>query len=67
MLSMYAHKLDVPTDRMPRTEQNEFKIKLVELKSGLLRQLAEAEGELTENIVLIESLEEAMMVSMESE
>jgi dynein heavy chain len=64
---MYAHKFDVPTDRMPRTEQSEFKIKLVELKSGLLKQLAEAEGELTENIVLIESLEEAMMVSMESE
>jgi len=46
-------------------QQNEFKIKLAELEAGLLRQLAEAEGDLTENIVLIESLEEAKRVSID--
>ena len=46
-------------------QQNEFKIKLAELESGLLKQLAEAEGDLTENIVLIESLEEAKRVSID--
>jgi len=46
-------------------QQNEFKIKLAELEAGLLKQLAEAEGDLTENIVLIESLEEAKRVSID--
>jgi dynein heavy chain len=45
--------------------QNEFNIKLAELESGLLKQLSEAEGDLTENIVLIESLEEAKRVSID--
>jgi len=46
-------------------QQNEFKIKLAELESSLLKQLAEAEGDLTENIILIESLEEAKRVSID--
>jgi len=46
-------------------QQNEFKIKLAALESSLLKQLAEAEGDLTENIVLIESLEEAKRVSID--
>eukprot|EP00960_Hanusia_phi_P010289 300866-Hanusia_phi.AAC.1 len=44
-------------------QQNEFKIKLKELEDGLLKQLAEAEGDITENIELIESLEDAKRLS----
>jgi dynein heavy chain len=44
-------------------QMNEFKIKLSELEKGLLKQLNEAEGDLTENIVLIESLEESKRTS----
>ena len=46
-------------------QQNEFKIKLAELEAGLLKQLAEAEGDLTENIVLIENLEASKATSIE--
>ncbi len=46
-------------------QQNEFKIKLKELEAGLLRQLAEAQGDITENIELIESLEDAKRLSIE--
>jgi hypothetical protein len=38
-------------------QQNEFKITLANLEKGLLKQLQEAKGDLTENIELIESLE----------
>jgi dynein heavy chain len=38
-------------------QQNEFKITLSNLEKGLLKQLQEAQGDLTENIALIESLE----------
>jgi dynein heavy chain len=38
-------------------QQNEFKIKLKEIEDSLLYQLATAEGDLTENIELIENLE----------
>jgi dynein heavy chain len=46
-------------------QMNGFKIKLNELEKGLLKQLNEAEGDLTENIVLIESLEESKRTSNE--
>lgn len=46
-------------------QMNGFKIKLSELEKGLLKQLNEAEGDLTENIVLIESLEESKRTSNE--
>jgi dynein heavy chain len=46
-------------------QMNGFKIKLSELEKGLLKQLNEAEGDLTENIVLIESLEESKKTSTE--
>jgi dynein heavy chain len=39
-------------------QQNGFKIKLSELEAGILKQLAEAEGDVTENIELIENLED---------
>merc|ERR1712054_200979 len=45
--------------------QNEFKIKLKEIEDSLLYQLATAEGDLTENIELIENLEESKRVSVE--
>jgi len=44
-------------------QQNEFKIKLNEIEESLLHQLATAEGDLTENIELIENLEESKRVS----
>jgi len=46
-------------------QQNGFKIKLKELESGLLNQLAHAEGDILENIVLIESLEDSKKLSIE--
>jgi dynein heavy chain len=46
-------------------QQNEFKIKLKELETGLLKQLAEAEGDILEDIALIESLEYSKKLSME--
>lgn len=46
-------------------QQNEFKIKLGELERGLLKQLAEAEGDILENIELIESLEFSKKLSTE--
>jgi len=46
-------------------QQNEFKIKLKEIEDSLLYQLATAEGDLTENIELIENLEESKRVSVE--
>merc|ERR1711871_1601717 len=45
------------------SQQNEFKIKLKEIEDSLLYQLATAEGDLTENIELIENLEESKLVS----
>lgn len=47
------------------TQQNEFKIKLKELETGLLKQLAEAEGDILEDIDLIESLEYSKKLSIE--
>lgn len=46
-------------------QQNEFKIKLKELETGLLKQLAEAEGDILEDIALIESLEYSKKLSTE--
>jgi len=47
------------------SQQNEFKIKLKEIEDSLLFQLATAEGDLTENVELIENLEESKRVSTE--
>jgi dynein heavy chain len=46
-------------------QQNEFKITLKALESGLLQQLAEATGDILENIELIESLERSKALSAE--
>jgi len=46
-------------------QQNEFKIKLGQLEKGLLKMLAEAEGDILENIELIESLEYSKKLSTE--
>ena len=46
-------------------QQNGFKIKLSELEAGILKQLAEAEGDVTENIELIENLEDSKATSIE--
>ena len=47
------------------TQQNDFKIKLKQIEDSLLSQLANAEGDLTENIELIENLEESKRISVE--
>ncbi len=46
-------------------QQNQFKITLKRLEDGLLQQLAEATGDILENIVLIESLERSKALSTE--
>jgi len=53
------------TKREIVAQQNEFKIKLKELESGLLKQLAESEGDILEDIELIESLEYSKKLSTE--
>merc|ERR1719230_2413237 len=45
--------------------QNNFKIKLTELENGILEQLANAEGDVLENIELIENLEDSKATSIE--
>jgi len=47
------------------SQQNEFKITLKKLEDGLLQQLAEATGDILENIELIESLERSKALSTE--
>jgi len=44
-------------------QQNEFTVKLKELEDDLLRKLAEAQGDITEDVALIESLEDAKRMS----
>ena len=46
-------------------QQNNFKIKLQQLEDGILEQLANAEGDPTENIELIENLEDSKATSIE--
>ena len=46
-------------------DQNNFKILLTELEDGILEQLASAEGDVTENIALIENLEKSKATSIE--
>jgi dynein heavy chain len=47
------------------SQQNEFKITLKKLEDGLLQQLADATGDILENIELIESLEHSKALSTE--
>mmetsp|Transcript_13327 Transcript_13327/g.19913 ORF Transcript_13327/g.19913 Transcript_13327/m.19913 type:complete len:1361 (+) Transcript_13327:1-4083(+) len=44
-------------------QQNAFKIKMKELEDSILEMLANAEGDITENVALIENLEETKRVS----
>jgi dynein heavy chain len=46
-------------------QQNGFKIKIKELEDGILEQLANAEGDVLENIALIENLEDSKATSIE--
>ncbi len=46
-------------------QNTEFTIKLKELEDGLLFKLSNAEGDITEDVALIESLEDAKRVSAE--
>lgn len=49
------------------TQQNDFKIKLKELESGLLYKLANAKGDILDDIELIENLEYSKKLSVEIE
>lgn len=46
-------------------QQNGFKIKMKELEDSILEKLANAEGDITEDVALIESLEETKKISMD--
>lgn len=46
-------------------QSNEFKIKLKQLEASLLKQLAEAEGDILDNIELIENLETSKRIAVE--
>ncbi|KAJ1634337.1 dynein heavy chain and region D6 of dynein motor-domain-containing protein [Pavlovales sp. CCMP2436] len=47
------------------SQMNGFKIKTKELEDGILEQLANAEGDILENIALIENLEDSKRVALE--
>lgn len=49
------------------TQQNDFKIKLKELEDGLLYKLANAQGDILDDIALIENLEYSKALSVEIE
>lgn len=44
-------------------QQNAFKIKIKELEDGILKRLAEAEGDITDDRELIESLEDTKRIA----
>lgn len=47
------------------TQQNDFKIKLNELETELLFKLANAKGDILDDIALIENLEDSKRISVE--
>jgi len=46
-------------------QNNAFTMKIIELESNLLKMLSEAEGNILENVPLIENLEDSKKVSTE--
>ncbi len=48
-------------------QQNQFKIKMKELEDGILQKLADAQGDITEDVELIESLEDTKRVATDIE
>ena len=57
---------DLAEERAQLVEQNnKFKVKQKELEDTILKKLAEAEGDITEDVELIEGLEESKRVSNE--
>lgn len=46
-------------------QQNDYKIKLKDLETDLLYRLASAQGDILENIELIENLEKSKQISIE--
>ena len=65
-LVVRKERADLAEERAQLVQQNnEFQIKLVELEDTILKKLAEAEGDITEDVALIESLEETKRVSMD--
>ena len=47
------------------TQQNDFKIRLIELEDELLFKLANAKGDILDDITLIENLEDSKKISVE--
>ena len=63
-ITVQRERRDLATERSALIrQQNKFTVKIKELEDGILQQLAEAEGEVTENVELIESLENAKRLS----
>ena len=63
-LVVRKERADLAEERAQLVQQNnEFQIKLVELEDSILKKLADAEGDITEDVELIEGLEETKRVS----
>lgn len=58
-------KAKTPRSAPPRPQNTEFTIKLKQLMDSLLISLSNAEGDLTENVALIESLEQSKALADE--
>jgi len=65
-LTVQKERPDLEESKMELISQmNAFKIKTKELEDGILEQLANAEGDVLENLALIENLEDSKRVALE--
>ena len=65
-MTVGLERRDLEQQKKELTEQQTgFTIKMKELEDGILNQLADAEGDVTENIALIENLEDSKATSIE--
>merc|ERR1719267_447192 len=63
-LVVRKERADLAEERAQLVQQNnQFQVKLVELEDSILKKLADAEGDITEDVGLIEGLEETKRVS----
>jgi dynein heavy chain len=64
-LKVYAGALKALVYDSIIKQQNAFKIQMKELEDGILKRLAEAEGDITDDRELIESLENTKRISVD--
>lgn len=63
-ITVQKERPDLAAEKVNLIKQsNEFKIKIKELEDGILKRLAEAEGDITEDRALIESLENTKRIA----